>query len=148
MTMGDIAAGFHRRLANAAGRFAQVAGNRLVLFAKRRGVRVDTSVTPRHAGAVRGDRWGACELVDERVAVRDENGLWVAWVLPGDAALVAAAPALLDVLRELMTAADDDPEWLPHARALHDARVLLQELDDGNRAPHDEAAAQRGEVHG
>lgn len=147
MKMSAMMQGLYKELASAARRIVQTADERIPLFAKTRTVHVSISVTTRNPRTISGDRWNACECVDERVAVRDENGLLVGWVLPGDAAVVAAAPAMLDVLRQLLMAADDDPEWLPHAWALADARALLGELDGKPSIPG-QAARRRGESHG
>ena len=139
MKIGDILQVVRKQLARATRRIVHVACEQMILIAKGITERVDSSVTACTSGAVRGDRWDVDERVDDRVAVRDENRLLVAWVLPEDAALVAAAPALHDVLCEVIAMADKDPAWLPNAHCLWHARALLRELDDGNGVPNGEA---------
>jgi hypothetical protein len=142
MKIGGIPQVLRKQLAHATRSIVHATCEQVILIAKTITERVDSSVTACTAGAVRGDRWDVDERVDDRIAVRDENGLLVAWVLPEDAALVAAAPALHDVLCEVIAMADKDPAWLPHAHCLWRARALLRDLDDGNGALHGEADEQ------
>ncbi len=74
------------------------------------------------------ESWHVSEAKDGRVAVRDESGSLVAWVLPEDAALVAAAPALLSALRALVEAGRD-PADRGDTAALRAARALVGALD-------------------
>lgn len=74
------------------------------------------------------EHWHVSEAEDGRIAVRDENRSLVAWVLPEDAALVAAAPALLSALRALVEARQD-PAGEAGTAALGAARALVESLD-------------------
>lgn len=148
MNIGAMARGLRGQLAGAARRVVQTACERIALLVRERTTRVDSSAPVRDPAVVSRERWGICERVDARVAVRDENGLLIVWVLPEDAALVAAAPALLDALRDVVELADDDPEWRSHEDCLRHGRALVRELDDGNGAPSDNGSPRRGVVHG
>lgn len=74
------------------------------------------------------EHWHVSEAEDGRIAVRDENRSLVAWVLPEDAALVAAAPALLSALRALVEAGKDRGDCADTV-ALDAAKALVEALD-------------------
>ena len=73
------------------------------------------------------EQWSVGEVVGSKVAVRDENAILVGWVLAQDAAMVAAAPAMLGLMRDLVGVADDCPA-LAQCEALSLARALVDEL--------------------
>ncbi len=83
MKMSALMQGLYKEFASAAKRIVQAADERIPLFAKTRTVHVSISVTTRNPRTISGDHWNACECVDERVAVRDENGLLIGWFCLG-----------------------------------------------------------------
>ena len=78
------------------------------------------------------ERWSVGEANDNHVAVRDMHGSLVAWVLPEDGALVAAAPALLGALRALLDKGREGQPCRGRARHVEAAKALVDALD---RAP-------------
>lgn len=63
------------------------------------------------------DHWHIASCSEGRAIIRDQNGLFVAEVIESDAALIAAAPELIDLVNDLLDDLRRDHR-IPEALAL------------------------------
>lgn len=75
-----------------------------------------------------GERWHVGEVAFAKVAVRDENAILVGWVSGSNVELVAAAPAMLDLLRALLEGIARHPAAVAHTPAFLEAQALVAAL--------------------